>query len=197
MAMNERLENLLVRLLHGAVIAITAWSVLTIDFTGRGRLIDRLRGVEKGAVADAELSAPQKAKLNGAGSQDRVMAVAGDLGSEQAAERRGAMSAAELAAQVPDVASALGKPKRLSTKLASLDDPSRMASQQTSAMAAPAPAYVEAAAVAAPAPAGTSYSIEPPSADEPQRRAVASRYGSGRGDMMGRAAGPVYNIKKK
>lgn len=202
MAMSEKLENFLVKLLHGAVLAVAAYSLLTIDFAGRGRLIDQIRGKKESPADVAALAAPTKANLQRADGRDRLIEVAPPavVPEQIPAERQRSLTAAELAAQIPDVNGRTANgPKRLTTKLTSLDDPSRSASQTSAAGAESSPAYIEASAVAAPTAGGSDYSAAPPSQDEPRKaRAVASRYGgSGRSDMMGNSAGPVYNINKK
>lgn len=203
MAMSEKMENLLVKLLNLGVFAVTAWTIVSVDFTGRGSILAQLRGQEPSAADRSALAAPSKASLQQAEGGDRSLIVAERQEAAPAPQRERVLTAAELAAQVPVVAgrSAAGKeaPRKLNSTLAGLDDPSRRASQQTSA-GYNAPAYIEAAAVASPSPVGTTYSNEPPAEDaKPQRRAVASRYSaSGRSDMMGNSGGgPVYNIKGK
>jgi hypothetical protein len=204
MAMSEKTENLLVKLLNLAVGVVTAWTLLSVDYTGRGSIISQLRGEQPSAADRSALAAPGKANLQRAEGRDRSLIVPEENQIAAAPEAGRTVTAAELAAQVPASAAAQPAAKsksfRLKSSLTGLDDPSRRASQKTSAGLSPTPAYIEASAVAAPSPAGTVYSNEPPAEEaKPQRRAVASRYNAvGRSDMMGNSGGgPVYNIKAK
>lgn len=203
MAMSEKTENLLAKLLHFGVLAVTAWTIITVDFTGRGSILSQLKGKEPSAADRNALAAPTKSNLQRAEGGDRSLIVAEERQAAPAEQRERALTAAELAAQVPALqgqpAAGAKTARKLNSTLADLNDPSRRASQQTSAGMSGS-AYIEASAVASPSPAGATYSNEPPSEDaRPQRRAVASRYSSnGRSDMMGNSGGsPTYNIKGK
>lgn len=197
--MTAQLENVVVKVINAVVFAVVVGSLLFVDFTGRGRLWDTIRGVQKAEVAT--LAAPDKANVQQAEGGDRFMvAQQEEPAAEQAPEAQPAQpaqpTASELAAQVPDISGSKARsPRRLSTSLSGLNDPSRQASQQTSASIDGSAYRQQAPAAAQEAPTGAAYTAEMPT-DEQAAKAIAARYArTARADMMGRAAGPVYNLK--
>lgn len=196
--MTAQLENVVVKVINAVVFAVVVGSLLFVDFTGRGRLWDTIRGVQKAEVA---LQAPEKANVQQAEGGDRFMVTQQEEpAAEQAPAAQPAQpaqpTASELAAQVPDISGTKARsPRRLTTSLSGLNDPSRQASMQTSASIDGSTYRQQAPAAAQEAPTGSAYTAEMPT-DEQAAKAIAARYArTARADMMGRAAGPVYNLK--
>lgn len=193
-------EIVVEKLMHLGVLAVIAGSFLFIDFTGRGRLWDKLSGHKVSTEDAAALSAPTKAILTKDNDADRFLihepASLPTPPAPMAAERAQQPTAAKLASEVPEVqvrdrASKVARP-RLSSSLADIDDSSRAATQQTSASArAGSLGHTPSVADTRPNPA---YLKEQP--EKTKQGAVASRNsrGAARVDMMGRSAAPVYNF---
>lgn len=200
----EKVEFIVEKILHLGVIAVIVWSFLFIDFTGRGRIWDKLTGHSVSAADAAALSAPGKAILTKDSDTDRLLidqpAAAPAAPAAVVEERPQEPSATELAAQVPvlKVRAQAKAPKRhLSSSLADIDDSSRASTQKTSASAGGGAAARRApsATDTQPNPAYLKEQPEPGS----KQGAVATRNsrGAARADMMGRADAPVYNFNGK
>jgi hypothetical protein len=190
-------EFLAEKLLYLGMTAVVIWSFLFIDFPGHGRLWDRVCGISPLTAEDmAALSSPKKTDLSKDDGKDRLLI--SPRGAEQDArgERPHNPTAAELVSQIPDAfaGEGAGNPK-LTSQLWSLDDPRRAATQRTSASIA----Y---SASARPGPSVATqtslpvYSMEAPRDDEgrPTATVASRRRNSSRNEIMGRSAGPVYNI---
>lgn len=183
------------KLLRLAGLGVILWSFLFIDFTGRGRLWDRISGQQIAPNDMARLSEPNKTVLTKASASDRFLVSQPDKAG--AAEQTPSFpTAAELAAQVPPF-----EPRRedkaqaphLNSTLADLHDSRRAPTEQTSASMGLS-GIQSAPSVTDTRPTPT-YSIEQPAPLEKQP-AVASRNSRGarRSDTTRSSAGPVYNL---
>jgi hypothetical protein len=182
------------RLINFATVAVLAYFILFIDFSNRGRLWDKVAAFIPGVTSQGStmsmpkrvLAAPQESDV------DRTMVLVDHVKSPAADQQA-------VAAKVsPSAPSGSTGPKAMMTPhLTSSLPPVSIHTEQADIMvsapgaaASNAPQQTAASKAAAASPAVSA----PATADATQ----AISYGTAsRGEVMGRAAGPVYNLKGK
>lgn len=195
----SKFETYGVKLFNAATIAAVAYLVLFVDISGRGRGIDVLKGLvgSSTAASGPTLSKPHVVVVNGLEADSSRMMVTPEQGpaTQASVERQRGPTAAELAAGVAPVGGAKEDSRRLKGSLESIGEfvtGSGAVTQRSAAQANNAPTYQTTSYGG-----GADATIAASNAAADARSAGAqARYGSaGRNDMMGRAAGPVYNLK--
>jgi len=192
------------RLLNAGTVVVLAYFVLFINFSGQGRLWDKVVAFMPPSVSRGlGLAAPQKVAAAEAPRVTRTLIMTEQSPGSPAPLAETAIAAPAVAVAVAAAAPAPAQEDaqravptpHLTSSLSTFDLHSP--GTRTSASLASAPA-VQSAAAPVEAPAAQLAGI--PAAETVTEADAKSKtsYGSvSRGDMMGRAAGPVYNLKGK
>ncbi|MBI5240440.1 MAG: hypothetical protein HY926_08195 [Elusimicrobia bacterium] len=185
-------EDWATRLVSAATIAALGYFVLFVDFTNQGRIWDKLAAHVPvlARIIPPQASSPGTVIVKGGAGMEQVPLENRTLIAGEAAPQAAAPQAPAQEPQAPAQAAAKAPAPRLNTSLSGFDIHS--SPSQTSAR-------LDASAAAQPAAPAQGASAASAAETEP-RSAIAAKasYGAAsRSEMMGQAAGPVYNLKGK